>query len=179
MRVPEASPMDIDPVIHRLRENADVFAALIRGVDDAQARWRPAPDRWSILEVVCHLADEESRDFRTRLDLTLHRPGEPWPPIDPERWVVEEAYLERDLGEEMERLRAERARSVAWLEELDDPDWSRSYDHPSAGTLRASDLLASWLAHDHIHVRQINRLHRQYLEVMVMPECRVEYAGQW
>lgn len=171
--------MDIDPVIQRLRENADVFAALVRGVDDAQARWRPAPDRWSILEVVCHLADEESRDFRTRLDLTLHRPGEPWPPIDPEGWVEEERYAERDLAEEIKRFRSGRTHSVEWLRGLDDPDWTLTYEHPTAGTLPASDLLASWLAHDLIHVRQVSRLHRQYLEAALMPGCRVGYAGRW
>lgn len=171
--------MDIDPVIHRLRENAEVFAALVRGVDDTQARWRPAPERWSILEVVCHLADEESRDFRTRLDLTLHRPGEPWPPIDPEGWVEDDGYLDRDLSEEIERFRSERGRSVAWLRSLADVDWSLTYEHPRVGELRASDLLASWLGHDLIHVRQMNRLHRQYLEAVLVPGCRVGYAGRW
>lgn len=171
--------MDTRPLIRRLEANADVFAALIRGIGDEQARWRPAPDRWSILEVVCHLVDEESRDFRTRLDLTLHRPGEPWPPIDPEAWAAREDYRARDLGEEIERFRSERTRSVVWLEELVDPDWSLTHEHPRVGELRASDLLASWLAHDLIHIRQITRLHRQHLEEALMPGCRVEYAGRW
>lgn len=171
--------MDIPSVIRRLEANADVLAALTRGLSDHQASWRPAPDRWSVVEVVCHLADEESRDFRTRLDLMLHRPGEPWPPIDPEAWVESEEYRARDLGEEMERFRSERARSVAWLDGLVEPDWSLTYEHPNAGELHASDLLASWLAHDLIHVRQINRLHRQYLEAVTVPECRLEYAGRW
>lgn len=171
--------MELPTIIDRLEANADVFAALTRGVVNAQARWRPAPGRWSILEVVCHLADEESRDFRTRLDLTLHRPGEPWPPIDPEGWVEEERYAHRDLAREIERFRSERTRSVTWLRGLGDPDWSLTYEHPTAGTLRASDLLASWLAHDLIHVRQINRLHRQYLEAVTVPGSTVAYAGRW
>lgn len=171
--------MDTRTVIRRLAHGADVFADLVAGVSDDQARWKPAPDRWSILEVVCHLADEEARDFRARLGLTLHRPGVAWLPIDPERWVVEERYADRDLPAEIRRFRDERAHSVAWLEGLEEPDWSLAYEHPSAGRLHAADLLASWLAHDLIHVRQVNRLHRQYLETVVAPGCSLEYAGAW
>ena len=84
--------MRVHDIIERMRANADVFDALTRGVSEEQARWKPASDQWSILEVVNHLADEEVEDFRHRLDLTLHRPGEPWPPIDPEVWARERQY---------------------------------------------------------------------------------------
>ena len=58
-------------IIGRLRANAAVFEALCRNVADEQARWRPSADKWSMLEVMSHLADEEVEDFRTRVDLTL------------------------------------------------------------------------------------------------------------
>lgn len=168
-----------DPLIRHLRRTAAVIAALTDAVDDEQARWRPSPDRWSILDVVCHLTDEESRDFRARIDLTLHRPGESWPGIDPERWVEDEAYSERDLATEVRRFTEERARSLEWVETLDTAEWTRSYEHPSMGRLTAADLLASWVAHDLIHIRQITRLHRQYLESVEVPGTRMEYAGRW
>lgn len=171
--------MDTLTVIRRLSHGPGVVEALTRDVAEAQAAWRPEPDRWSVVEVVAHLADEESRDFRTRLRHLLERRDGPWPPIDPEAWVVSERYAERALDDEVRRFREERARSVAWLEGLVDPDWSSSYEHSSLGTLRAADLLASWLAHDLIHIRQLNRLHRQYLESMTMPGARLGYAGRW
>ncbi len=77
--------MQSDGLRERLRANAAVIAALVAGVTDEQARWKPDPAQWSILEVMGHLADEEVEDFRTRLDLTLHRPEAEWPRIDPQR----------------------------------------------------------------------------------------------
>lgn len=171
--------MDTKAIIRRLRHTAGTLDALTADLDDDHARWRPAPDQWSILEVVCHMADEESRDFRTRLDLTLHSPGESWPPIDPGSWVTEHDYASRVLAQEVERFRDERTRSMAWLESLDAPQWSRKYEHPKIGTLSAADLLASWVGHDLIHIRQITRLHRQYLVAAMAPGARVEYAGRW
>ena len=170
--------MRVHDIIERLRANADVFESLTRGVSEGQARWRPARDKWSILEVVNHLADEEVEDFRHRIDLTLHRPGEPWPAIDPEVWARERQYNSRELGRSVERLTTRRARSLRWLEALDQPDWSLAYHHPSAGPLPAGDLLTSWLAHDFIHVRQLNRLHRQYLATE-LSDYSPGYAGHW
>lgn len=160
----------------RLESDGAVFAALVEGVSDEQARWKPEPSQWSIVEVINHLADEEVEDFRTRLDLTLHRPGAAWPPIDPQGWPRSRAYLERELGASLERFLSERRRSVAWLSSLADPDWSAEYGHPSIGTLHAGDLLTAWLAHDLIHVRQITRLHYQWLERRAAPFL-TGYAG--
>src|SRR5262245_52934790 len=67
----------------RLSWGASVLERLVQGVPDGQARWKPEPSQWSILEVVCHLGDEEVDDFRKRIELTLLDPERTWPPIDP------------------------------------------------------------------------------------------------
>lgn len=165
-------------LVRRLGRNAEVIAALVAGLGEEEARWRPAPTQWSALEVVNHLADEEVEDFRTRLDFTLHRQGEPWPPIDPQGWVTAREYRARSPGESLERFLAARRESLAWLDGLVAPDWSLGYEHPSAGRLTAGDLLTSWVAHDHIHIRQLNRLQRQYL-VSELSDDSPDYAGNW
>lgn len=170
--------MRVHDIIGRLRVNADVFDALTRGVSEEQARWKPAIDKWSILKVVNHLADEEVEDFSHRIDFTLHRPGESWPPIDQEGWVRDRQYNSRDLGQSVERLMTRRARSLRWLEGLDQPDWSSVHSHPTAGPLAAGGVLTAWLAHDFIHERQLNRLHRQYL-AEELSDYSLDYAGRW
>ena len=87
--------MKLDFYVERMSANRDVFAALVRGVSDSQARWKPAPEKWSLVEVVNHLHDEEREDFRTRLDIALHRPADSWPSIDPVGWVAARGYNER------------------------------------------------------------------------------------
>jgi hypothetical protein len=170
--------MDLEVMAARLRANGEVLAALVAGVSEQQALWRPGPDEWSILEVVNHLADEEVEDFRTRLDLTLHEPGSAWPPIDPQAAVRTRGYNDRDLGESLDRFLSARRDSLAWLGGLDRPRWSLAYEHPKAGPITAGDLLTSWVAHDHIHIRQLNRLQREYL-VSDLSEHSPDYAGRW
>jgi len=169
--------LDLNHIINRMRANAAAIAALARDVSDAQARWKPAADAWSLLEVVNHLYDEEREDFRTRIDYILHRPGEQAPPIDPEGWVIARAYNMRDPHESLQAFLRERDASLEWLRGLHDPNWDAEYRAPW-GVLRAGDLLVAWLAHDHLHVRQLNELHYTYLSQQAAPYS-VEYAGDW
>jgi hypothetical protein len=161
-----------------LSNNAETIRSLVRGVTEEQARWKPSPDEWSILEVINHLYDEEREDFRTRLDLLLHHPDQPWPGIDPEGWAVEREYNTRDLAESVNNFLAERSRSVDWLQTLSVPSWEVSYEHPLWGGISAGTLLASWLAHDYLHERQLVELHWKYTSLLAQPHT-TSYAGAW
>ena len=170
--------MRLDFYVERMSANRDVFAALVRGVSAEQACWRPAPEKWSLNEVLNHVYELESADFRTRLDIALHRPENPWPPIDPVGWVAARGYNERDLQETLGNFLRERDASLAWLRALDAPDWNRRTTHPRGHTLSAGDLLASWLAHDFLHVRQMSRLQWEYTAAVSAPHA-TDYAGPW
>jgi hypothetical protein len=169
--------MDLDRFIAQMADDAQRVGALVKGVSDEQARWKPDLDSWSILEVVNHLLDEEREDFRVLLDLALHRPDEPRPRIAPEAWVTERGYNERDLEESLQGFLAAREESLAWLRGLSSPDWEAVYKAPWV-PIRAGDVFAAWVAHDLLHIRQLVELHWAYTTRQLQP-YRVEYAGQW
>ena len=169
--------MRLDVVRRELAQGAETITSLVAGVSPEEARVRPAPEAWSLLEVLCHLHDEEREDFRPRLDLVLHRPGEAWARIDPAAWVAEREYNARDLARMLQAFLAERERSLAWLGTLSAPDWSREYQAPF-GPITAGDLLASWAAHDLLHTRQLLELRRARLLAHTAPH-RTQYAGDW
>ena len=170
--------MKIDDLTTRFGWTTDSIASLTRDVGPIQARWKPQPDEWSILEVVNHLYDEERDDFRMRLDLTLHHPSTSWPPIDPQGWVVERDYNSRDLQKSLDNFLNERRQSVAWLQSLGAPDWESAHVHPRFGRFTAGQLMSSWLAHDLLHIRQLTQLHWQYLST-VLTTYSTAYAGEW
>jgi len=173
--------MDHLTIIRQLAHNAETIRGSVAGVGEEQARWRPTADDWSILEVINHLYDEEREDFRQRLEYVLHwpddQPSEMPPPIDPQGWVMARGYNQRDLAASVQNWLGERQQSLAWLNGLAAPNWERSYRHP-AGSLRAGDLLAAWLAHDFLHLRQIVELHYAWAKHISEP-YQLEYAGDW
>ncbi len=131
-----------------------------------------------MLEVMHHLYDEERDDFRRRLDHVLHRPDQPWPGIDPVGWVIQRRYNEQDFEQTVRRV-------PAGTRSIDSSGSDRSilrigrvsYAAPW-GSITAGDLLASWAAHDLLHMRQLVELHWAYTTRQLEP-FRVEYAGQW
>ena len=160
-----------------LTNNAERIKSMAVGISIEQARWKPEPSSWSILEVINHLYDEERRDFRIRLDIILHHREHKWPPIDPEGWVVSQRYNERDLESSIENFLKERRSSLGWLETLGDIDWDKVYQ-AKFGPISAGDMFCSWAAHDQLHLRQLVELHRSYTELQVKP-YQIDYAGAW
>ena len=170
--------MDAQACIQRLTQNSATFQALMGPVSPEDASWRPAPDKWSLIEVTAHLLDEEREDFRTRLDLVLHHPERDWPSINPAGWVEERNYAARNLEETLRHFLDERARSVVWLRGLRSAKWMSTHTHPVLGSIRAGDLLAAWVAHDWLHIRQIARIQWQRIGELAQP-FKTEYAGEW
>ena len=167
--------MDVQYLMRVLREQADLIRDLAAGVSPVQARWKPDPDRWSILEVINHLYDEEREDFRPHLDAILHHPEAPWHPIRPMAWVEERRYNERELEASLESFLEERCASLAWLEELGAPDWDAEIEAPW-GVMHAGDMFASWMVHGQWHIEQLVRLRRDYTIEQALPYS-VRYAG--
>lgn len=170
--------MDLNIIIAKLADNKDVFSALLKSTHNQQSNWRPALEKWSFLEVACHLLDEEREDFRQRIDFTLHKQGEKWPPIDPQGWVKSRQYADQDYHSTTEMFISERQKSIDWLQSLKNPDWSNSYTHPQAGVMTAKQMLANWLAHDYLHIRQLNRMNYLFLREISQP-LSLDYAGDW
>jgi hypothetical protein len=152
--------------------------AMVGPLADGDLRWKPADGGWSIAEIVGHLADEERLDFRPRLISTLIDPATPWPPIDPEGRVAAQRWNDRPVAEPLDEFLRERRASLEWLHRPADHDWTRAYDHPRVGPIRAGDLLAAWAAHDALHLRQIAKRLFQMTQ-RDAADYSTAYAGEW
>lgn len=169
--------MDPAAVIAGLRRNRAVFNALLRDVPAELRTWRPRPDHWNLLEIVCHLYDEEREDFRARLRSVLEDPEKPLPPIDPQGWVTSRDYIAQDYDAKLDAFLAERDASLDWLEGLADPAWDNAYEHPKFGPVRARLFFVNWLAHDQLHIRQIVKVNHLHLRQHAGET--LDYAGEW
>jgi hypothetical protein len=169
--------MLLERCIEKLSSQAGIICSLTEGVMDEQACWKVDPNTWSVLEIINHLYDEEREDFRAHLDFILHRPDHPWPRIDPQGWVSDRQYNKRDLSESLNNFLKERQNSLVWLKALSSPEWDIEGQAPF-GMITAGDMLASWVAHDMLHIRQLVELHWSYYTISILP-YRTEYAGEW
>lgn len=169
--------MKFETLYQELKNSTEMIRALLSNVTQAEARRKPDADSWSVLEVTCHLYDEEREDFRDHLDLILHRQNEEWQVIDPQGWVTQRKYNEQDFSEMQQKFFAEREKSLEWLQGLSSSNWETTYTS-QFGSMKAGDMLASWVAHDNLHIRQLVELRRMRIENITKP-YEIGYAGDW
>lgn len=169
--------MDNESIINELERNGEVIRQLLTGTPKEMVSWRYAAGKWSLLEVICHLYDEEREDFRARVKLILNDPTEPWVKIDPPAWVLDRHYAQQDFEKKIQEFVIERDRSVAWLNSLKAPKWDNYFVHPKVGPVSAQLILENWLAHDLLHIRQILKIKYEYLKTNISNP--LDYAGEW
>jgi hypothetical protein len=169
--------MNTKPLIEDLKKNKTIFQGYLENVAADLYLWKPEPAKWCLLEIACHLYDEEREDFRARVKHILENPGVPLPSIDPVAWVTARKYVEQDYKTVLNNFLDERDRSVQWLQQLSNPKWDNLYKHPKLGDITAKMIFVNWIAHDFLHFRQITKLKYDYLKKTTNEDLL--YAGQW
>src|SRR5512141_432904 len=119
--------MEFQSLYQELQNSTEMIRALLLGVTQEESTVRPEPEAWSMLEVVCHLYDLEREDFREHLDFILHRQNEEYHAIDPQSWVKDRHYNEKNCAEMQANFFAERQRSLEWLTTISHSNWDTTY----------------------------------------------------
>ena len=169
--------MEFKILYQELVNSTEIIRSLLAGISQEDAQYKPNRSTWSILEVTCHLYDEEREDFREHLDFILHRQHEEWHRIDPQGWVKSRNYNKQNFKTMQRKFFGDRKKSLAWLKSMKNADWNTAYKS-QWGTMKAGDIFASWVAHDNLHIRQLVELRRVYIERITKPH-RIRYAGEW
>ncbi len=127
---------------------------LIKGVSTAKLRKRPAPDKWSVSEILAHLADTEIvGGFRMRL--ILGAPGTPVVAFDQDTWVISGHYEKRNPHKSLEQFRAMREANLALLKSLTPDQWKRYGMHSERGQETIEHIVRMFAGHDINHLKQI------------------------
>jgi hypothetical protein len=130
---------------------------LIKGVPTAKLRKRPAPDKWSVSEILAHLADAEIvGGFRMRL--ILGAPGTPVAAFDQDSWVTSGHYEKRDPRKSAAIFRTIREANLAMLKSLKPEQWKHYGMHAERGQESIEHMVRMFAGHDLNHIAQIEKI---------------------
>jgi len=133
------------------------LAKLLKGVSPAKARKRPAPGKWSVAEIVAHIADTELvGGYRIRA--ILGAPGTQIIGFDQDAWVTALHYDKRDVKKSFEQYRALREANVALLKSLTPEQWKHYGNHNERGQESVETIVKMFAGHDINHFQQIERI---------------------
>jgi len=136
---------------------ADRLAKLIKGVPAAKLKKRPAPDKWSVTEILAHLADcEIVAGWRMRL--ILGSPGTPILGFDQDAWADAGHYAKRDPRKSLEQFRAFREANLSLLKSLKAEQWQHHGMHSERGVETIEHISRMFAGHDLNHTKQIEEI---------------------
>lgn len=127
-------------------------------VDDPALLRRPeAPGKWSVLEVIGHLADTELV-HRWRMRKAVAEPGTGYAGYDQDAWAEGLRYAEADVPTVLGELELLRTANLRWLRSLDDEGWASEAVHAERGAEPVRTTVRLIAGHDLVHRRQIDRI---------------------
>ena len=133
------------------------LARLIKGIPAAKLRKRPAPDKWSVAEIMAHLADAEIV-IGWRMRSILGAPGTAVQAFDQDAWATAGRYEKRDPRKSIELHRALREANLALLKSLSPEQWKHFGQHAERGQESIEHIVRMIAGHDVNHIRQIERI---------------------
>ena len=150
------TPAERSALIHRYAAGPDRLEESLASVPGIAHKWRPAPGKWSVHEIVVHCADSEvNAHMRVR-----YLVAEPQPLIlgyDQDYWAIDMTYHEHPLPPALATIRAVRANTVPLLERLTEAQWQKTGRHTEHPSYSVEKWLEIYAEHLDVHARQIAR----------------------
>ncbi|MDE3136333.1 MAG: DinB family protein [Acidobacteriota bacterium] len=130
---------------------------LIRGVPRERLMRRPAPRKWSIAEILAHLAEGELvNGFRMRL--IVGAPGTLVQAYNQDRWAETGKYSKRDPKKSLELFRTIRESNIAFYKSLSPAQRKLHGIHSERGKESVEDVFMLFASHDLDHMMQIEAI---------------------
>ena len=143
-------------LIDRYARGPALLSGAMAKVPRAALQWKPAPDKWSVHEIVCHCADSETiSSTRIRFLVGTDRPT--LSGYDQDDWARRFDYHALPLDLAMRQVEQVRAWTADMIRRLPESAWSREGTHTESGRYSAAKWLKIYAEHLEAHARQIER----------------------
>ncbi len=146
------------PCLDLLEATPGILRGLMTELTEADARWKPAPERFSVAEVLAHLSHSEGHCYRMRLDRFLAETRPEFEPDDAQMYL--DLYRDADPEDAFDQFEEQREDNIAFLRNLPAGAGDRLALHQEYGEITLAQMLNEWALHDLGHIRQIAELAR-------------------
>jgi hypothetical protein len=154
---------ELSDLLERFRRGGELLASATTGAAGSELDFKTSPEKWSVRQLVCHMADSELVDgMRLRLIIAEENPtlcG-----YDQEAWAKNLDYGKRKLSGAIETCRRLRAENYELLRELPEQTFSRIGTHVESGKRSLLDQVRNSTEHLESHVMQVKAVRAAYRE---------------
>ena len=150
-----------DRYLNIVRTTPTGLTAALRGVPRKLLTWRPAPGKWSIHEIVCHLRDVE-RFFVERYGKVANHDRPALRVFNQDELASAPNYNEDELRATLREFQDLRQETLTILSALAHQSWQRIGLHPKRGEFSIAAAAAHHVEHDTTHLNQLRALRERF-----------------
>ena len=147
--------------LEQYRQGPEILEAFLKTLPAELWPYKPAENRWSVHEIVVHLADTEVQ-AHVRGRVILAEPGGSILNFDQDKWARELGYTETSVEDALAVIRLMRRVNHALLARLPEEAWQRFAVHSVRGKVTLEDWLQIYTGHIHRHIDQMKRNLEQF-----------------
>jgi hypothetical protein len=152
---------EIKELLERFRRGPELMATVLTGAAGSELDYVPAPGKWSVRQIVAHLADAEIVGAgRFRRVIAEENPT--LAGYDQDAWARNLNYAHRKTSDSLDTFRRLRAENWELLKDLPEAAFERRATHTERGTVTLLDLLKTYAAHPEAHARQVREVREQF-----------------
>lgn len=152
---------EVAELLERFRRGGELLAVVTTGAAGAELDFTPGADKWSVRQIVCHLADSELVGG-DRFRRTIAEDNPTLIGYDEKAWAKNLDYHRRKFSQAVESFRRMRTENYELLKELQDEAWQRPATHNERGPMTLLELLRIYAHHVESHCRQIQGVRQEY-----------------
>lgn len=143
----------MDPLA-MMQSAPETIAQTIAGASDSQLKTPPQPGKWSVVQIIAHLAEDELvSSWRYRQ--MLENPGCALAGFDQDKWAEYGRYEEWSVPDALAMFTLLRNANLRLLRGLTPEQWTRHGMHAERGRITVRDLAQHMAGHDVNHIEQI------------------------
>lgn len=149
--------------IESYRNAHDLLVQALQRYPRAMWQFRPEVDRWTIHEIVVHIADSEANSY-IRCRRLVAEPGAPLMAYDEMQWARRLEYHAQSPEDALELFRWLRRKSFTLIQGLGEQVWQHQAYHPELGTITMDDWLDTYERHIPEHIAQMEAVYHDWLQ---------------
>ena len=155
---------DIAALLERFRRGPELLAVVLTGVFGEEEDYLAAPGKWSIRQIVAHLADAEMVGAH-RFRQVVAEDNPPLVAFDQDAWARNLDYARRKPRQSLETFRRVRAENYELLKGLPETAFARAGNHTENGPMTLLRLLEGNAGHSEAHARQLQEIREEFQRV--------------
>lgn len=156
--------MKTEKLLLKFIEGYDILNNKLIKIPAQAIHFKPAPDKWSINEIIVHLADCEANGF-IRAKKIIAESGAKSTVSEHQTWAAVLHYDQMNLKDALEMIKVLRINLHALLKLIDEEIWYNYIFHPDFGKITLKDWILHYINHIEIHLQQIQSNYQSWKKI--------------